>query len=489
MRSDFTKAEQGGGHAPSDVRPNRTPLVSFEAVPVLLPIVDLAIILGSSILSTVVVAAFYLPAAASSLTSLYGLALIASGIYVFRMRDINHYEANVVRRGGIEWRQMTQTWAISVIVLLAMIYLFKLGQLNTRRVFIGFVGLAFCGLVGWRAILKFSLRQAIDRSVIGRRNVLLIGEPEELQARDFEQLVDFYGIGSGARFAISGGEDGRLNAEDMRIVERAVEYARESNAEEAMVAMSWGHRTRLDDLCAELRALPLSARLLPDRQIRAVVSFPSGYFEHLLQVELQRAPLTLAERTTKRLIDVALAGLGLVVLSPVLAVVALLIRMESPGPVVFRQRRIGFNGQEFTIYKFRTMRVHEDDGSVTQATRGDARVTRLGRFLRAASIDELPQLLNVLSGEMSLVGPRPHALAHDYEFEKRLADYAFRRHVKPGITGWAQCNGSRGPTPTEADVRKRVELDLWYVTNWSIWLDAYILVKTIFVLPNQKNAL
>jgi undecaprenyl-phosphate galactose phosphotransferase/putative colanic acid biosynthesis UDP-glucose lipid carrier transferase len=134
------------------------------------------------------------------------------------------------------------------------------------------------------------------------------------------------------------------------------------------------------------------------------------------------------------------------------------------------------------------MRVQENGSSVVQAKRDDTRVTTIGRLLRASSIDELPQLLSVLRGEMSLIGPRPHALAHDNYFEVMLSDYAFRHHVKPGITGWAQCNGSRGATPTIEDVAKRVELDLWYINNWSFWLDLVVLVRTAFEVLRKRNA-
>jgi lipopolysaccharide/colanic/teichoic acid biosynthesis glycosyltransferase len=158
---------------------------------------------------------------------------------------------------------------------------------------------------------------------------------------------------------------------------------------------------------------------------------------------------------------------------------AIAIKLDSPGPIVFRQRRKGFNGKQFTIYKLRSMTVQEDGTSITQASRKDARVTRVGRLLRKTSIDELPQLLNVLRGEMSLIGPRPHALAHDDHFQKVVADYAFRHHVKPGITGWAQCNGSRGATPSLKEIVSRVELDLWYVNNWSPALDLRILLMTV----------
>jgi undecaprenyl-phosphate galactose phosphotransferase/putative colanic acid biosynthesis UDP-glucose lipid carrier transferase len=167
---------------------------------------------------------------------------------------------------------------------------------------------------------------------------------------------------------------------------------------------------------------------------------------------------------------------------------AIAIKLDSPGPVIFRQIRKGFNGKHFVILKFRTMTVQENGPNVVQATRGDSRVTTIGRLLRSSSIDELPQLWNVLRGEMSLIGPRPHALAHDNYFETLLRDYAFRHHVKPGITGWAQCNGARGGTPTIEHIAERVKLDLWYINNWSLWLDFLILIKTVFEVFRKRNA-
>jgi undecaprenyl-phosphate galactose phosphotransferase/putative colanic acid biosynthesis UDP-glucose lipid carrier transferase len=156
--------------------------------------------------------------------------------------------------------------------------------------------------------------------------------------------------------------------------------------------------------------------------------------------------------------------------------------------VIFRQSRKGFNGRQFVMLKFRTMTVQEDGEAVVQATRQDARITSIGKLLRAASIDELPQLFNVLRGEMSLIGPRPHAVAHDNYFEKVLEDYAFRHHVKPGMTGWAQAHGLRGATPTVEMISQRVEMDLWYINNWSLWLDLQILIKTFVEVLRKRNA-
>jgi lipopolysaccharide/colanic/teichoic acid biosynthesis glycosyltransferase len=165
-----------------------------------------------------------------------------------------------------------------------------------------------------------------------------------------------------------------------------------------------------------------------------------------------------------------------------------LIKLDSPGPILFRQKRCGFNGRHYYVWKFRTMSVLEDGPSVNQAEQSDYRVTSVGKLLRRASIDELPQLLNVLEGTMSLVGPRPHAVAHDNRFNQVMRNYAFRHHVKPGLTGWAQVHGHRGPTPTIAHIRRRVECDLWYIDNWSLRLDVEIIGRTIFEVMRGRNA-
>jgi exopolysaccharide biosynthesis polyprenyl glycosylphosphotransferase len=198
--------------------------------------------------------------------------------------------------------------------------------------------------------------------------------------------------------------------------------------------------------------------------------------------------LTAGERAAKRAFDIAAATVGLLAIAPLLLAIAFAVSIESPGPVLFRQRRGGFNGRAFTILKFRTMRVMEDGPTIIQATSNDHRLTRIGRWLRRFSVDELPQLINVLRGDMSLVGPRPHALAHDRQYGRLISNYPYRHHVRPGITGWAQVNGFRGETPTVDKMKQRVELDLWYATNWSFWLDLRILFWTVPEISRTRNA-
>jgi putative colanic acid biosynthesis UDP-glucose lipid carrier transferase len=191
---------------------------------------------------------------------------------------------------------------------------------------------------------------------------------------------------------------------------------------------------------------------------------------------------------SKLALDYVVGSISLLLFAPLMLAVAVAIKLESPGPVFFRQRRHGYNHRLIDVYKFRSMTVAENGDRVVQAQKNDARVTRVGKFLRRTSLDELPQLFNVLKGEMSLVGPRPHAVAHNQHYRERLERYANRHCVKPGMTGWAQVNGFRGPTEDPEKMRKRVEMDLYYIENWSLWLDIKILAVTPLVGFVHRNA-
>lgn len=195
-----------------------------------------------------------------------------------------------------------------------------------------------------------------------------------------------------------------------------------------------------------------------------------------------------ASSASKRILDVVTAGLAILLFLPLLCVLALAIRIESNGPAIFRQRRTGLNGQVFTIYKLRTMRVSEDGGLVRQATQGDARVTAIGAILRKLSLDELPQLFNVLKGDMSIVGPRPHAIAHDDYFAARVPGYARRFRARPGLTGYAQVNGFRGEVRDLQCMADRIAADTAYIQEWSFALDVLIVLKTIPLLLRDPRA-
>jgi len=208
-------------------------------------------------------------------------------------------------------------------------------------------------------------------------------------------------------------------------------------------------------------------------------------FENLrLCVASEPAPLLDA----KRAVDIAISLSAIALLLPIFALVTLLVTLESRGPVLFCQRRIGQGGRPFGIFKFRSMKVLEDGAEVVQATQNDPRITRVGRFLRASSLDELPQLFNVLWGEMSLVGPRPHAVAHDEYYGARISGYSVRYNAKPGITGWAQVNGARGETRELSDMQRRIDFDAWYIDHASVALDLLILARTPLEVVRRRNA-
>jgi putative colanic acid biosynthesis UDP-glucose lipid carrier transferase len=190
----------------------------------------------------------------------------------------------------------------------------------------------------------------------------------------------------------------------------------------------------------------------------------------------------------KRTSDIVLSSVILLLLAPLMLAIALAVKMSSPGPVIFRQRRYGLYGDEIIVYKFRSMKVMENDNNVVQARRGDERVTPIGGFLRRTSLDELPQFINVLQGRMSIVGPRPHAVAHNEQYRKLIKGYMLRHKVKPGITGWAQVNGLRGETATLDKMEARIQYDLDYLRNWSLWLDLWIVLKTVKVVLTRENA-
>ncbi|SJN09824.1 Glycosyltransferase [Halomonas citrativorans] len=230
-------------------------------------------------------------------------------------------------------------------------------------------------------------------------------------------------------------------------------------------------------------------RLIPDFKDMRLLNHRTSEMAGHLVIDLSVSPINGMARFSKRAEDIVLGTLITLLILPVCAVIAVIIKMTSPGPVLFKQYRTGSSGKIFKVYKFRSMKVHKEKrGVVTQATKEDSRLTPIGAFLRKTSLDELPQFYNVLQGRMSIVGPRPHALAHN-EYYKELVESYMRRHkVKPGITGWAQVNGLRGETDTLEKMQRRVEYDLWYIDNWSIWLDLKIICMTIFKGFKHKNA-
>jgi polysaccharide biosynthesis protein PslA len=258
--------------------------------------------------------------------------------------------------------------------------------------------------------------------------------------------------------------------------------------DDVFIALPWSRADLVETCLVALMKLPIAVHLSLARPLQALEHVEVAQVGPVSGLTVTHRPLGRLQQIEKRAFDISVAALALLLLSPLFAVVALLIRLDSPGPVIFRQKRYGLNQEPFRIFKFRTMRAMDDGAVVKQATRSDARVTRIGAHLRRLSIDELPQLINVLIGDMSIVGPRPHALAHDQLYIEKLARYARRHNVKPGITGWAQVHGHRGEIADDSAMLARLRHDLYYVDNWSLWLDVKIVLMTAFSRRAHANA-
>jgi putative colanic acid biosynthesis UDP-glucose lipid carrier transferase len=265
-------------------------------------------------------------------------------------------------------------------------------------------------------------------------------------------------------------------------------YVREHGIHSVYIAVPISNASRIQELLTELRDTTASVYFVPDIFSFDLVQPRFVEINGMPALSVTETPLQGLCGVRKRATDVVLAIAAIAVLWPVLLAIGSAVRLSSRGPVIFKQKRYGLNGEEILVFKFRSMTVCEDGANVVQATRGDRRITRLGQFLRRTSLDELPQIFNVLLGHMSFVGPRPHAVAHNEQYRKLISGYMLRHKVQPGITGWAQVNGLRGETDTVEKMRQRVEYDLEYLRNWSLGLDLQIIVRTIRVVLFDRSA-
>ena len=460
---------------------------SADVIPYVLPAVDSFMILLSCLVGGIGYHLFL--GDPVEVLPLCAVGSLASLIYILRMNGSGYYQLQEAAKPRVELREILVCWFTTGLLLTLIAFLLKISAAYSRGSFIMFYTLVPIALVAARKATKAALAQAISQGSIGRRDTVLIGDPSEIAALRMADLLAFCGATQVRRFALNPvDEQAKQLSEDVRIIDAAANFVRRHNCRQVLIALPWSDAGRIEFVRDQVKNLPVAVRLVPDRSTRSLSDLTRCARIYAPTIELKRAPLSEVQRLVKRCIDVVGASFVLLLLLPMMALAAAAIKLDSRGPIIFRQIRKGFNGKYFVILKFRTMRVQESDAEVVQATRNDPRVTSIGRLLRSSSIDELPQLWNVLRGDMSLVGPRPHALAHDNYFETQLSDYAFRHHVKPGITGWAQCNGARGETPTIEHIAKRVKLDLWYISNWSLWLDLLILVKTAFEVFRKRNA-
>jgi Undecaprenyl-phosphate glucose phosphotransferase len=462
--------------------------LSSGAIPHVLSVADGMIILLSSLLGG---AGYHLLTGnlVPSLLPYISVGLLASVMYILRMSGKGHYDFPDSAKPRVEVSEILICWCTIALLLALFAFLLKVGVDYSRGSFLTFCFLAPIGLVAGRKVTKLVLAEVISRGTIGRRGAVLVGDFNEITALEPQDLLALFGAAEINRFVLSREKNASdRSSADRQVISSLAGFVRRNDCREILLALPWEDIGRIEFVREQIKALPVAARLLPDMKVRTLTNYNSSARQRVLTVDVQRAPLSGAQRLVKRIMDIVLASIALLFFLPIMTLTAIAIRLDSPGPVIFRQNRNGFNGREFVIFKFRTMTVQENGAAVLQATPDDPRVTSIGRLLRSASIDELPQLLNVLKGDMSLIGPRPHALAHDSYFENVLGDYAFRHHVKPGITGWAQCNGARGATPSIEHISERVKLDLWYINNWSLWLDIQILFKTFFEVVRKRNA-
>ncbi len=325
----------------------------------------------------------------------------------------------------------------------------------------------------------------------GLEKVAVIAGANELGRRLAERLADPM---LATRFAgyFDDRAAGRLQSlpavHNLGALSRLADYARSHRVDVIYIALPMASQPRILKLLEDLRDTTASIYFVPDIFVSDLIQARVDSIGGLPVVAVCETPFHGFNGFVKRVSDILLASLILVLIAPLLAVIAAGVKLSSPGPVLFKQRRYGVDGRKIVVYKFRTMTVAEDGDVVRQATRNDSRVTRFGAFLRRTSLDELPQFINVLQGRMSVVGPRPHAVAHNETYRKLIRGYMIRHKVRPGITGLAQVNGYRGETETVEKMKSRIEHDLAYLRNWSLLLDLQIILKTVTVVLGNKNA-
>jgi putative colanic acid biosynthesis UDP-glucose lipid carrier transferase len=451
-----------------------------------LRLIDVAIVIGSGLF------ALWINDLAFDSADKYVIATLAgglaaanflhmSGVYVFdRLGSL----VNQTGRIGVGWGS-------TALALVSIAYLTKTSDQFSRLWSLAWLFWAFAGLITSRLLLAIQIAHwrylghfSIDVAILGTgeaaRQILL-----NLRGRD-SASTRVLGVFSDDPADPTSAVEG---LPVLGTLDDLIALTRTTKVDSIIVAIPCKPVERLRQALARLQAVAVDVRLCPETLDLDLP--PRGYATlagvSLLNVYLR--PLSGWSLLVKQLEDKILGFMLTVVALPILAVAALAVRLDSPGPVLFRQKRYGFNNDEITVFKFRTMHDGQaEDPSMPQARRDDPRVTRVGRILRRTSIDELPQLFNVLRGDMSLVGPRPHAVAHNEHYAKVIDGYLARHRVKPGITGWAQINGLRGATETPELMRQRVVYDLFYIDNWSLQFDLKILIHTVLFSLVDKNA-
>jgi putative colanic acid biosynthesis UDP-glucose lipid carrier transferase len=381
-------------------------------------------------------------------------------------------------------------WAMLVACLLALGYITKFSEEYPRRVIVTWVLVTPVLLVILQLMLQ-SITRALLMDATHARRAIIVGCTSASM-----ELARRLGLHNELGMAVAGFFDDRGSdrlgcSQHTPLLGRfadVLSFVNRRNIDVIFVAIPPGQVARVRDLVLELGDTTASIYFVPDVSGFDTVQQRASEILGFPVVAMCETPFHGYRGLLKRLMDVTLAGVGIVLISPLLLGIAWAVKRSSPGPVIFRQRRYGIDGREILVYKFRTMTVCEDGARVTQAQRSDLRVTPIGKHLRRWSLDELPQLINVLQGTMSLVGPRPHAVAHNEEYRKLIKRYMVRHKILPGITGLAQVRGCRGETTRVEDMEARVVFDLEYMRNWSPFLDLQILVATVFVVFRANRA-
>lgn len=386
--------------------------------------------------------------------------------------------------------RIAASWALVLLIALFFSFLIHhVGLVSRLWVFYWYaIGIALLIL---SRIMVYSILHYLRKKGWNSKRVVIVGygqTGQEMHRRAVQQ--DWLGYEVKAVHADTEEENNLIHPAIRKIdtLEEIHDYVLTNRVSEIWLTLPISASAKLQQLQYLLRNELVDIRWIPDTLSMQILSSTVVNFLGLPAVDLNRPNLSGLNGMVKDLFDKIFALLMLILMAPLFLAIATGIKYSSPGPVFFRQPRHGLNGKKFDVYKFRTMKLHREDGTVTQATQDDPRITPFGHFLRRTSLDELPQFFNVLIGDMSVVGPRPHALQHNDFYKNQVETYMLRHRVKPGITGWAQIHGYRGETDTLDKMAKRVQFDLYYIRHWSLWMDLRIIIWTAFRGWTGNNA-
>lgn len=411
----------------------------------------------------------------------------ATGLTALLRRD-GYYEFEALLSSSRSMRAVVGRWALIVLGVIAFGYALKVSDHFSRFWLFAWTGVVAVSLVSARIIAAALLRRAVREGGVFSRRIAIVGANDVAarfaeHAANPEKAISVVGVYSAGLQDVSTMDV--KTAGDLRALERA---ARAGEIDDVVIALPKLSKEQMTSLVNRLSALPVSLAICPNAHWLDHTGGEVVRIGGAPLLTLYRRPLEGWGGVLKMIEDYVVGVPAFLILSPLMLAIAIAIKLEGKGPILFKQQRHGFNHQVFKIYKFRTMTVQEDGESIEQAKKIDPRVTPLGAFLRRYSLDELPQIFNVLRGEMSLVGPRPHALAHNHQYALTVENYSGRHKVKPGMTGWAQVNGCRGETSEKELMAERVRYDLEYIDNWSLWFDFKIMVLTFAAVLFPKNA-